>query len=233
MSTLDRYKKSGGFIQLLNLIETSDGPKQERFLKLISEENSNWEAEVRKKILTIDRMCQWPPQFLGEVLPNVPPAQLAGALKGMTADKQALFMGALNFGEKRKVEDALNEIKLSPAEIKTCQTKVILEARSQIASGHLKIDKCDPEMVIPEGIEEQLSSGKSIATPSSNSESTRHIESTAPSPTMNTVGSPTGSGSEELIQLRKKLVQLTQENQKLMSDMKVYKDKLDQIKKIA
>ena len=85
MSTLDRYKKSGGFIQLLNLIETSDGPKQERFLKLISEENSNWEAEVRKKILTIDRMCQWPPQFLGEVLPNVPPAQLAGALKGMTA----------------------------------------------------------------------------------------------------------------------------------------------------
>lgn len=233
MSTLDRYKKSGGFIQLLNLIETSDGPKQERFLKLISEENSNWEAEVRKKMLTIDRMCQWPPQFLGEVLPNVPPAQLAGALKGMTPDKQALFLGALNFGEKRKVEDALNEVKPTPAEIKTCQTKVILEARNQIATGHLKIDKCDPEMVIPEGIEEQLSSGKPVSLNSSNNEPSRYSEPAVSSPTMNTASSSTGSGSEELAQLRKKLVQLTQENQKLMSDMKVYKDKLDQIKKIA
>ena len=39
MSMIDRYKKKGGFLQLLNLLETTGGEKREKFLKMIAEEN--------------------------------------------------------------------------------------------------------------------------------------------------------------------------------------------------
>ena len=43
---IDRYKKKGGFIQLLNLLETSSKAKQDQFLGLISQESKIWESEL-------------------------------------------------------------------------------------------------------------------------------------------------------------------------------------------
>lgn len=59
MGMLDRYKKKGGFVQLLQLIETSPSKKQEQFLGLIAEESPAWEDTLRKKILTIDKVYSW------------------------------------------------------------------------------------------------------------------------------------------------------------------------------
>ena len=64
MGMLDRYKKKGGFIQLLNLIETTASPKAEKFLKMIGEESPAWEAEIKKKVLSIDRLATWNQSYL-------------------------------------------------------------------------------------------------------------------------------------------------------------------------
>ncbi|RYZ83809.1 MAG: hypothetical protein EOP04_19245 [Proteobacteria bacterium] len=73
---LDRYKKKGGFSQLLNLIETSGGRKQEQFLGLIAQENPAWERELKSKILTVDRIFSWPEDVMSEVLSRIQPLTL-------------------------------------------------------------------------------------------------------------------------------------------------------------
>ena len=71
MSMIDRYKKHGGFVQLLQLIETTEHAKSEKFLKMIAEENPVWEAEIRKKVLSIDRLLGWNQTYLMEFLPRL------------------------------------------------------------------------------------------------------------------------------------------------------------------
>ena len=66
MSMIDRYRKKGGFVQLLNLIETMGKDKQEKFLKMIGDESPNWSVEIRKRLLSIDKILSWNPSYLAE-----------------------------------------------------------------------------------------------------------------------------------------------------------------------
>jgi small-conductance mechanosensitive channel len=87
-------------------------------------------------------------------------------------------------------------------------------------------------MVIPEDIEEKLGKGftplsvLSMETPPT--VSSAHAAAAAPGS-----HSVPANVAEELTTLRRKLVQLTQENQKLHQDNQMMKEKLEQIKKIA
>lgn len=64
---LDRYKKKGGFHQLLQLLETSPSAKREQFLTLIGGENPVWEDALRRRVLTITRVYGWESQYLAEI----------------------------------------------------------------------------------------------------------------------------------------------------------------------
>ncbi|MFN9067220.1 MAG: hypothetical protein ACK5V3_08325, partial [Bdellovibrionales bacterium] len=79
MGMLDRYKKKGGFIQLLQLIETSSKSKQDQFLGLIAQESPNWENEIRKKMITLDKVLEWNPVYLSEIFSRLHPLTLASA----------------------------------------------------------------------------------------------------------------------------------------------------------
>src|SRR4051812_33193952 len=116
MSMIDRYRKKGGFFQLLNLIETTGKDKQEKFLKMIADESPSWETEIRKRLLTIDKILSWNPTYLGEIFPRVQPLQLAMVVGGLPAEKADQFMKVLTFKEKRQVEELLKEKKPSPGE---------------------------------------------------------------------------------------------------------------------
>ena len=59
MSILARYKKRGGFRQLLELIESSNQEKQDKLLKVIEAEDAHMAGEVRDKILTWEKFCNW------------------------------------------------------------------------------------------------------------------------------------------------------------------------------
>jgi flagellar motor switch protein FliG len=82
MGMLDRYKKKGGFFQLLQLLETSPTTKREQFLTLIAGESPVWEEALRKRILTITRVYSWEGQYLVEIFTRVHPTTLAYALHG-------------------------------------------------------------------------------------------------------------------------------------------------------
>ncbi|MGZ5280423.1 MAG: FliG C-terminal domain-containing protein, partial [Pseudobdellovibrionaceae bacterium] len=253
---IDRYRKKGGFVQLLNLIETTGKDKQEKFLKMIAEESPIWETEVRKRLLTVDKILGWNPTYLAEIFPRVAPIQLAMLVGGLPPDKAEMFMKVLTYKEKRYVEETLKDKKPTPGETSSGLMKLFSEIRKMEAEGSLKFEKFDPDMVIPEEIEEKLGKGVAVfqMTPLSPSADQGHqTHSTAnsgPSGGFSTNNSANGSHTsaslasasatgvptnlaEELSTLRRKLVQLTQENHKLQQDNTTMKEKLEQIKKIA
>lgn len=223
MSMLDRYKKKGGFIQLLVLLETTGPEKRDKFLKLIAEESPYWEVEIKKKMLSVERICSWNVTYLMEILARIPAAQLAAFISGLPQEKQTIFISALGFKDKKTVEDSLKEkAPAAQGEVNSAVMKLMTVIREMVASGVLKFEKFDPDMVIPENMEEQLAAGKPIVTD-------KDMEALfQPAPT----GTPP-QVTEELNQLRRKLVQLTQENHRLTAESLTLKDKLEQIKKIA
>lgn len=228
MSMIDRYRKKGGFAQLLNLIETTGREKQEKFMKMIADENPAWEAEIRKRLLSVDKILTWDPRYLAEIFPQVQPLQLAMIVGGLPPEKADLFMKVMTFKEKRQIEEILKEKKPSPGETSAGIMKLFSEIRRMEAEGSLRFEKFDPEMVIPENIEDALGKGINNFTPPTPAAASAAGVSTAPPPT----GTP-ANVVEELSTLRRKLVQLTQENQKLAQDNASMKEKLEQIRKIA
>jgi len=230
MSMIDRYRKPGGFIQLLNLIETTGKDKQEKFLKMIYDENPAWESEIKKRLLTIDKILAWNPTYLAEIFPRVQPLQLAMVVGGLPKEKAEQFMKILNFKERKNVEEILKEKTPNPGETTAGIMKLFAEIRKMESEGTLHFEKFDPGMVIPEDIEEKLGRGfipllVTDSSPSASGDPT--VASTGPA------GGIPASVAEEMTMLRRKLVQLTQENQRLQQDNSSMKDKLDQIKKIA
>jgi hypothetical protein len=227
MGMIDRYKKRGGFLQLVNLLETMGGEKRDKYLGLIAVEAPNWEAALKQKMISMDRLSTWNSTFLMEFLPEIPVMVLATAFKGLTDEKRALFMAALPFAVKKKVEDTLKERNPTAGEIGSGQMKIINEARNMINTGKLKLDKCDPELIIPEDIEDRLMSSASAAQISEAFDA-----ATAAAVTAQVAG---GTGSavasvEESNLLKRKIVFLTQENQRLQKEVNDLKVKVEAVR---
>ena len=53
MSMISRYKRPGGFVQLLSLIETSTAAKKEKFLEIVRSESESWANAIEQRVLTI------------------------------------------------------------------------------------------------------------------------------------------------------------------------------------
>lgn len=230
MGMLDRYKKKGGFSQLLQLLETSPTTKREQFLGLIAGESPAWEEALRKRILTINRVYAWEGQYLVEILSRVPPLTLASSIHGNPSEQIEGLLNLLPPISKRKIVDLMGEMNPTAAEKATSISKLLAEVRGYIAQGILRLEKVDPELIIPENIEEILSmNGFSI--PSSELELASKGELRA---------SPSPAGGEvnpdlqhEIEFLRKKIVQFSSEVNALKQENSVLKDKLSQIKRIA
>lgn len=228
MGMLDRYKKKGGFNQLLQLLETSPMAKREQFLGLIAGESPAWEDALRKRILTIDKVYSWDGQYLVEIFSRVQPLTLANALHGSPQEQVDQLLGCLPPISKRKITDLLAESNPTPAEKSTCISRMLSEVRGFISQGILKLEKIDPDLHVPENIEEVLSAG-GFTVPLTYDYDTAKKEA---KPTA--VGETTDPGAQQEVDfLKRKLNQLASEVNALKHENSVLKDKLTQIKKIA
>ena len=227
MGMLDRYKKKGGFYQLLQLLETSPSAKREQFLSLIAGESPVWEDALRKRILTIARVYSWDGQYLVEIFSRVQPMTLAYALHGSPPEQIEQLLNCLPPISKRKITDLMAETNPSAAEKGTCVSKMLSEVRGFVSQGIIRLEKVDPELHIPENIEEILNS-------SVHAVPTYETEAMKKDGKPNIVGeSVEGSSSQEVEFLKRKMNQLASEVNALKHENSVLKDKLSQIKKIA
>lgn len=245
MGMLDRYKKKGGFIQLLNLLETSTKSKQEQFLTLIAQENATWEMELKKRVLTVDKIVDWPREPLSEIISRIQPLTLAVALRKFEVPKREEILSVLSQSDKRKILSLIDETNPNPAEISTCLSKIVAEVRSLIQQGIIKLEKFNPDLAVPENIEEQINQknqGISLLEPDASFSSTSsHTDDGDVKLDFSGANNKKEiSGNDKIDTLReendflkKKIHQLTQETTTLRIEVSVLKNKLEQIKKIA
>lgn len=245
---INRYKKKGGFVQLLQLIETASEKKQSQFLSLVASESPAWEKEIRKKILSIDKIYNSSPQFLVEILTRLPALTLASALHGKSSQDIEKILSCMPPISKRKIEDAIIELKPTSAEKLTSEGKIISEVRSMADRGIVKLDKIDPDLLIEENIEELLKAqeeGVVIKNQESIIENRVHQkpgpESVDTEAVVDSTGvslkfpEPTVSNHNgvEVEQMKKKIIQLINEVNALKHENAALKTKLLNIKKIA
>jgi len=239
MAMVDRYKKAGGFIQLLQVIETCGPKKREQLMTIIQQETPKWADALTLKMLSFSKILSWPSEALMEITASVNLLALSTALKSLSDEDLNIFLNKLGTNEKRKIDQQMKEITPSTNEISACLMKVINETRLLIASGALKMDKVDPSLVIPDDYENILEKA------SVKSATTKPVESLAQQNLANDIDDSlkldssfaavsNGAGSpSELDSLRRKIVELTLQLQSVKKENMVMKDKLDKIKKIA
>lgn len=231
MAMLDRYRKTGGFLQLVCLLETSPPAKQEKFLSLIREEDPAWEEELKLRLLSFSRVMAWKPEFLGEIWTRIPEKVVAVAIWNLSAAEREAFLTPFTASHKRKLEEQFSLSKPTDAEILSCQLKILQEIRQMSQGGILRLEKADVNATIPENIEDKLSGSSSAVSESS---ITRDFEITSPGITPGVAANPAALQLiEEMKDLRKKLNAVVGENQSLKGENQVLKNKLEQIRKIA
>lgn len=230
MGMLDRYKKKGGFSQLLQLIETSPKVKQEQFLNLIASESPAWEEAIRQRVLTIDKIFSWSPEVLSEVLSRVQPLQLATVLHAMPPEEIDRLLSVFPSITKRKMMDMVGEANPSAAEKSTCVSKIIVEVRGFISQGLVKAEKIDPHLLVPDDIEEKLSHS---FVSSSSSEEFAPISKKSETNKNESQNSDSSTYLQEIDFLKRKVSQLASEVNALKFENNQLKDKLAQIRKIA
>lgn len=228
MAMVDRYKKSGGFIQLLQVIETCGPKKREQFMKIINEETPRWGEAIQAKMLSFEKILSWQPEAIMEITAQMNPLAFGTALKSLPQEKFDEFSAKLGPQERRKFEQLYKEGSPAPNEISACLMKVINETRLLFAAGTLKFDKIDPELTIPDEIESKLEKGSLGSSSSGGNRTAEDIVKEASASSGIQLGNP-----NEVDSLRRKIVELNNVVMALKKDNISMKDRLDKIKKIA
>jgi hypothetical protein len=235
MSSLSRYKKSGGFFQLLSLIETFGPQKREKFIEMIEQESPPWAKALRDKILTVDRVFTWPDQVVIEVFKRLPPKSQAYALTGFKDEFRAKVEQFLSASEKRRLDDVLSESQPKPDEVASTLVKFLEVTRQMLKDREIHAEKFDEGLLIPEDFETKLEASAVGFTPSPSPASepeapAAHREMQMPPPA---ASGATSDHSAEVYQLQKNLAVVLKENKTLKDEVKLLRGKLEQIKKIA
>jgi len=228
MGTLDRYKKKGGFIQILSLIESSEPAKAEKFLSIIAEESQVWADAIKEKALTLDKIKTFSESVLYESLETLPATVLANAMV-KSPDLKDAILPCLSPITRKKIELAMKENPdPRPGDILTCQLRLISACRTAIIEGRVKQTSIPKELQIPENIEMELAHAtwaKALSDP--------NLEIAAQSNPVQTNTNSASETSAELVELKRRLQKLLEENQHLKSQVIELQNKINQIKKVV
>ena len=208
MGMLLRYQRPGGFIQLLQLIETCGKQKQDSFLNIIESEDPRWAHAVREKMLSMERIFSWDDNAIAEIFARMSLLTLATAMHGLSQEHIDRFLKTFSHAQKRNLDDLFNAKTPPAAEISAAFLKILQEARAMMIQGYLKVEKFAPQLLIPENYEESLIG---------NVEKKVRAQ---PAPKVETKSTPTPSTEPSQVQvLQNKIRQLHDENAKLKAEL--------------
>lgn len=196
---------------------------------MIEAENAVWAKALREKMLTLERIFQWPDQTLIEVMKSLPQKNLALALVGIKEEHKARILAFYSAAEKRRLDDILAEAPAKPADISANMVKVIEMTRKMLVSGDLRPEKFDEGLVIPEEFESKLDSQGVHSY-------VQKTDDDSPGLVYHGVGSSDPSHPPptlEIAQMQRTLAALVKENKILKDELRSLREKLDHIKRIA
>src|SRR4051812_45992355 len=103
MAMVDRYKKSGGFVQLIQVIETCSPKKREQFMTIITEESPTWAEALIQKSISFEKILGWKAEVLLEILASVNLLSFSAALKSLSPEALEAFLQKLSHQERKKL----------------------------------------------------------------------------------------------------------------------------------
>ena len=234
MELLRRYQKPGGFLQLVQLIETCAPAKQEKLLGSIEQENGCWAEEVRNKILSIDRIFSWDEQPLAELVSRLQELTLSVAVHGIEPGLWEKATKTLSHGQRRRIDDLAKTKNPTPGEIASAFMKIITEVRDMINQGYIHLHAVDPGLMIEDDIEDKLSR-QSFTGVTKHSGAVKSSGIPTPQVTPATAVAPAkGSDKElgsEVSKLRQENQQLRAQVQTLTAELRSMRGVVAQVKK--
>ena len=157
MGLLNRYHKPGGFLQLIKLVETSPKDKKEKFLSLIHDENPQWCESIKTKMLTLDRVCEWPESQLQTVTKQLQALTLVVLKESLSEDNWKNIENTLSERQIKNLnEQAEYKSPSTAGEKNTAHIQLLSAARRLLSEGYIYPDQFDASLVIEDDIEELL-----------------------------------------------------------------------------
>lgn len=148
MSMLARYRKPGGFLQLLTLIETCEPTKQAKLLDLVGNEDPGWAVLVKTKTITLPKIINWKVEALMEVTYHLPEKILATVIFSQPEAIQEKIIKSLPPTKTREVKSLLGIIKPTPGEQNAAMIKMIQIIRDLDKAGKINLGLIDPSLAI-------------------------------------------------------------------------------------
>lgn len=229
MSMLGRYRKKGGFLQLLNLIETCGPQKQEKFLKMIEEEDSRWADAIKSKMISIKKMFSWDDNTVAEIAGRLNDLTLATVLHALDDTAKEKVYRMIGHSRKKKLEDVMGDKIPNQAEVSTVMMQILTEVRQMIDNGYIYLEKIDPNLVVEADIEEKLGANTLYTI----NHGTPVTNATAAQVAAQANDLRPGASVTEIENIKKKMAQLFAENKDLKDKLHQAENKLAQIRKIA
>ena len=248
MAMLDRYQKTGGFNQLLNLLETCGPVKQEKFLELIRTEDPKWADMIMRKMIDINRIYSWNQETLTEIIGGLQDLTVAVLLHGASEEVRGRISSCFSHAQQRKIEALYSVQTPTPTDLSAAYVKVIETVRRMVHGGVLRFEKFDAGLIVEDDIEDRLSKvPEPDVSPMPLSEMAskdkRHlsvVKTAAEAIKADAINSEANKGTslaecrvDELNALKRRVIDLSKENASLRHELSLIKSKLDQIKRIA
>lgn len=230
MNSLQRYKKPGGFNQLLTLIEGFGAQKRQKFLEMIEVESLAWANALREKIITVEKINRWPDEVILEVMKMLPEKLMVFSLQALAESRREPLMALFPQSEKRRITLVLSEGTPTTEEMSAAMNKFIETARRMINDRILQVDKFDMSLFIPAEFEAKIEAGTAAGEISLNWATAENLsEEVARGGAVVHLD----EHRSELEKLKRRLMDLTAENRALKDEVHSLRIKLDQIRKIA
>jgi flagellar motor switch protein FliG len=142
---LDRYKKGGGILELVKLIEESGEPKRSQLLNMIRTEDPQFAAQVEGKLFSYESLRTQPEGTLAEVIAGTPPKFVALSLVGETPEFVALCEKCLgkSFNDYKMEKESIASAPPAPQLIESARRKLVATARKLESEGRIKLPGSD------------------------------------------------------------------------------------------
>jgi hypothetical protein len=156
-TVLQRFRKPGGFFQLLALIETCDPAKQKNLIHLIGTEDPGWAYLVKLKMITIERVLSWPLETLMEITTHLPDRILAAAWNIAIPLPHGTFLQekwiqSLPTLKAREIKAIIDSTAFSPAELQAATIRIVQTVRELEERDVIRFSQFDPSLEIDQRV---------------------------------------------------------------------------------
>ncbi len=154
MSVLARFRKPGGFQQLLAVVETCEPIKQKALLHLIAVEDPGWAQLVRLKSLSFERILSWPVEILMELTPPLSDKVLSTIyqLAQQTPGLGEKWIHSLPTIKAREIQSLADDLASTPSERIAAVVLLIQVTREMESEGQIRFAHFDPLLQVDKDI---------------------------------------------------------------------------------